>query len=211
MSSILSIAENERRYVAQELHDYVAQTLLQMNMQVNICQQHLKHGDTDALQAELALLEQQSTSVSRQVRQLMDDLLPPPIENGAFKTWLSEHIHTHRQRGGAPVSLSFTGEIALDAQQQLAVARIIQEALQNIRKHAQASTVTLSIESAADRFQLTISDDGIGFDTSINALPTGKKAGIENMYFRAEAIGAELTIKSQPKHGTLIQLTVPLS
>ncbi len=210
MSSILSIAENERRYVAQELHDYVAQTLLQMNMQVNICQQHLKHGDTNALQAELALLEQQSVSASRQVRQLMDDLQPPTVEDGTFKTWLLEHIDTHRQRGGPPVSLSLVGEIMLDRQQQLAIARIIQEALRNIRKHAQANTVTISIETAADRFQLTISDDGIGFNISSDT-PTNRKAGIENMYLRAKAIGAELTIKSQPKHGTLIQLTAPLS
>ncbi len=210
MSSILTIAENERRYVAQELHDNIAQTLLQMNMQVNICQQYLAHGDTDALQAELALLEQQSVSASRQVRQLMDDLLPPAIDDANFKTWLLEYINTHRQRGGPPISLSLAGEIVLNPQQQLAIARIIQEALRNIRKHAQANAVTLSIETAADRFQLTISDDGIGFDASAGTSPANRKAGIENMYIRAEAIGAALTVKSQPKHGTLIQLTVPL-
>ncbi len=212
MTATLSIAENERQYVAQELHDSIAQTLLQINMQINICQQHLKLGDTDALQAELALLEQQSISASNQVRQLIADLLTPFTDDSNFKTWLLREINTHRQRGGPPVSFSISGDIQLSRLQQLAVARIIQEALRNIRKHAQASKVHLSIEATETRFQLTLSDDGVGFEPAIIAQRRDsiKGAGFENMRIRAEAIDADLTIKSQPKHGTLIQLTLPL-
>jgi len=212
MASRLSIAENERRYIAQELHDSIAQTLLQINMQVNICQQHLKMGDTDSLQAELALLEQQSVSASNQVRQLIADLLPPFTEDRAFKTWLLQEISLHRKRGGPPVSFSISGEILLNENQQIAIARIIQEVLRNVRKHAQANSVNMSIETAENRFQITISDDGIGFDAAhIGENSTDVRgAGLENMRHRAEAIGAELNIKSRPKHGTLIQLTVSL-
>lgn len=213
MEKSLTIAENERRYLAQELHDHVAQTLLQMNMQVTICQQYLKLGEIDALNAELSLLEQQSITASKQIREMISDLLPPFSDDGNFKTWVLEQIKLHRQRGGAPISFSISGEkITLSSMQQLAVARIIQESLQNIRKHAQADSVTLNIVTSATRFQTTITDDGIGFDDALIPNPLSEKggAGLVNMMIRAEAIGAELSIKSQPKHGTLIELNVPL-
>lgn len=213
MDNSLSIAENERRYVAQELHDHVAQTLLQMNMQVSICQQYLHMGATDALKAELALLEQQTHTASKQLREMISDLLPPFSKDGSFKTWLIKHISTHRKRGGAPISFSISGSVtALSSTQQLAVARIIQEALQNIRKHAQADKIDLSIQAGETRFQLTITDDGIGFDDALipNPLTERGGAGVVNMFIRAEAIGATLDIKSKPGKGTFIQLTVPL-
>ena len=97
--------------------------------------------------------------------------------------------------------------------QQLAIARIIQEALQNIRKHAQADKVVMGVVSNQTRFQVNISDDGIGFDDALipNPLSETGGAGLVNMIIRAEAIQAKLTIKSKPEHGTFVELTVPLS
>jgi len=213
MPQCLSIAEDDRRYLAQELHDRTVQTLLQMNIQVSICQQYLQTNNIDALSAELALLEQQSVSASRQIRELITELLPPFTEDTSFKTWLLAEIDEHRQPGGAPVARIMPDEaILLSPEQQLATARIVQEILRNIRKHSQADTVELTVGFSPDRFQLTVIDDGKGFDDRAltTAISENGSAGIATMRLRAEAIGAKLTIKSRPDHGTFVQLTVPL-
>jgi len=212
MDDAITIAENERRFIAQELHDHAAQTLLQINMQASICKKFLEMGQTDDTLTELNALEEQIRTASRQVRELIADLRPPRSDDGDFPSMLHDLIETHHQRGGSPVHLSAPEHIPLFGAERLALSRIIQEILLNIRKHAQATAVEMTIAINANRLQLTVTDDGVGFDDALIPNPLADKggAGMVNMHIRAEAIGGEFDVKSKIGHGTMMQVTFPL-
>ena len=212
MSDSLVIAENERRYVAQELHDHAIQTLLQINMQVGICKRYLELGHIEETATELNLLEEQITLASQQLRDLIADLRPPLSEDGSFQSMLAKQIEIHQQRGGPPIKIMQTKAIDLPAPKRLAVTRIIQEGLSNVRKHATASQIELNLKVQASRLILTIADDGKGFDDALIPNPFAEKggAGMVNMQIRASAINGTFDIHSQPNRGTMIKVTVPL-
>lgn len=211
----LTIAENERRFIAQELHDHLAQTLLQMNMQVSICRRYLELGYTAETAEELQLLEDQTLKASQQARQLISDLRPPVSEDGSFRGALNTLIAIHHQRGGAPVTLNYLPDTSLpllSGHRKLGLLRIIQEALLNTRKHAQATQVELTVKQADGRLIVTITDDGVGFDNALVPNPLAEKggAGMVNMLIRAADLGGELAINSQPGHGATIEVVMPL-
>ncbi|MFQ5577086.1 MAG: sensor histidine kinase [Anaerolineae bacterium] len=212
MTDALTIAENERRFIAQELHDHITQTMLQMNMQVGICQRYLEMTHYHEAKSELSMLEAQINTASRQLRQLVSDLRPPVDGEEAYHRVLQKQIEIHLERGGPPVNLRRADNIPLTGPRRLALTRIIQEALLNIRKHARAAQVTVSLRADPSQLQLTISDDGVGFDDTLIPNPLTDKggAGIVNMQIRTDALNGTLTITSQPKQGTTVQVTIPL-
>ncbi|HHJ06266.1 MAG TPA: sensor histidine kinase [Anaerolineae bacterium] len=212
MPDPLSLAENERRFLAQELHDSMTQSLLQVNMQASICKQYLAMGLHAELKKELDALERQINTVSHQLRQLTGDLRPPVSSDGSFNAILKQQIETHLQRGGPPVNQIRTDKIILSGPKRLALARISQEALKNIRKHAQATQVDITLTSKEGQCQLIISDNGIGFDDALVPNPLSEKggAGMINMCSRANLVGGKFDIHAQPEQGTSIKVTIPL-
>ncbi len=200
MSDLLITLENERRYVARELHDGVAQTTLQLGLQAGICRKLLEYDKLEMLTDELAQLEERVQLASTQVREMIADMRPPPIEpDAALDEHLKYAIETHLERNGPPVA--YQSRLSdqppfLSAPQMLTLVRIVQEALLNIRKHAAAKNVRLTLLDDDNHAYLVISDDGQGFDpTEVEARPGDRKtAGLANMYDRAQAIGGFLTI-----------------
>jgi len=212
MPDPLSLAENERRFLAQELHDGMTQSLLQVNMQVSICKQYLAMGLRAELEKELNALERQINTVSQQLRQISDDLRPPLSKDGSFNAILKQQIETHLQRGGPPINLLKEDRIILSGPKRLALARISQEALRNIRKHAQATQVDITLTNNEGQCQLIISDNGIGFDDALIPNPLSEKggAGMVNMCTRANLVGGKFDIHAHPKQGVSIKVKIPL-
>jgi two-component system nitrate/nitrite sensor histidine kinase NarX len=212
MKDSLIIAENERQFVAQELHDHVIQTLLQINMQVSICKHYLEAGQVDEISAEMIGLESMVNLASQQVRELITDLRAPLSEDGTFAGALQKQIDLHHERGGAYISLNGVPDVKLSGDKLLAVARMLQEILLNIRKHAWAREVKIDLETDQNNLLLTVSDDGVGFDASLvpNPLATKGGAGLINIDIRATAIGGQFDIISQPEQGTIVKVSIPL-
>ncbi len=215
---LLRSLENERRYVARELHDGVAQTTLQLGLQAGICRKLLERGNTEMLAKELAQLEERIQLASSQVRHMISDMRPPVIEKAdeaTLKDFVQQTIDLHIERGGAPVTYVFEWRddtISLSPRQNLTVIRIIQEALLNIRKHASANEITLTISVAKQGPYISIIDDGIGFDPAeITSRSIDKGgAGLVNMYARAKALDTQLSLSSLPPDGgTEITLIFP--
>jgi signal transduction histidine kinase len=101
-------------------------------------------------------------------------------------------------------------ELRLDARVENSLFRIAQEALTNVAKHAQASHVTITVESDSDSLRLTIADDGVGFDTQGFAdHEEGRGWGLLSISERAEAVGGRCRIVSSPKQGTQITVEIP--
>jgi two-component system sensor histidine kinase DegS len=106
---LLDALENERRYMAKELHDGVAQTTLQLGLQIAICRKYLERDHLDMLHSELRLLEERIRQCSGQVRELIQDLRPPVLDTEAvdLEAYLNAVIDIHHQRSGAPVTFTF--------------------------------------------------------------------------------------------------------
>lgn len=212
---LLDALEDERRYVARELHDSIAQTTLQLGLQAGICRKLLERGNLEMLTRELANLEERIQVASRQVREMISDMRPPLVEpEASLADYLKHEIEIHQQRGGPQVTpqLQESDRLAKLSQAEiLALARIAQESLFNIRKHARASHVHLSLKVEGEEICLTLADDGKGFDPAEAATQSTDKggAGLANLRRRVEAIGGSLEITPGASGGTQLIVRVP--
>jgi signal transduction histidine kinase len=213
---LVNALENERRYVAKELHDGVAQTALQLGLQAGICRKLLERGNLDMLARELVELEAGVQLASTQIRHLIADMRPPQVEPEATLAEYIQHVvNIHRERGGPPVELQLETPASspdFSPSQKLILARVVQEAMLNIRKHAQAKNVRLTLADEGDQFQLIIADNGQGFDLAeVQTRPVDRGgAGLANLRVRAEAMGGKLTIGRDDNRGwTEVKLTLP--
>jgi signal transduction histidine kinase len=210
---LLNTLEDERRYVARELHDGVAQTTLQLGLQVGICRKLLDRGNLEMLAEELAQLEERVQTASSQVRDVVADMRRPQIEpDSALDEYIQRAIDSHLTRGGPPVDCEcdFSNFPPCSLQQKLALYRILQEALLNIRKHAQAQNVHLRMVQDDKNLCLMITDDGRGFKMAeVKARPIDKGgAGLANLQVRAQAVGGTVTVGSNASgKGTEIKIT----
>lgn len=208
--TLLNALENERRYVAKELHDGVAQTTLQLGLQAGICGKLLERGKLELLATELAQLEERIQLASRQIREVISDMRPPAVEETAgLKVYIESLIEDHTRRGGPPVNFEFDWggtEANLSQAEKLTLTRVIQEALLNIRKHAQAEQVWVSFSIDPQNACVTVIDNGRG--VALNQQKRG--SGLENMGTRLEALGGSLTLGRPPQgQGTQLIARLP--
>lgn len=212
---LLETLENERRYVAKELHDGVAQTTLQLGLQASICRKLLERGNLSMLAQELVELEGHLQLASTQVRGLIAEMRPPQLESEApLGEYIQQVISLHQERGTPPVAFRAASPPqlpCLSAEQKLTITRIIQEALLNIHKHAQAKHICLTLVGDEDHLVLTVADDGKGFDLAeVESRPVDRGgAGLSNLRARAQAIGGRLTITTAVGAGTEVKLRLP--
>ena len=213
---LLDALENERRHTAKELHDGVAQTTLQLGLQIGICRKLLGLNQLDTLTNELAQLEERIQVVSRQVRELVQDLRPPIIdlESPDLQAYIEYIVSVHQHRGGVPVTLQFKAldEVELLPSHMLGLARIVQEGLLNVRKHAQATHVHLILGVESETLYLMLADDGQGVDLAEDeAKPMAAGGvGLQNLQMRTQAMGGMLTVSPGPTGtGTKIMVMLP--
>ena len=202
--------EAERRRVARELHDSVNQILSSVKFRIGSMEERLFERDEtiwrEALKAK-ALLEK----AIREVRRISRNLRPSELDDLGLLPAVRSLCEEFSERKGLAVDLSFSrwpenlpGEIELN------VYRIIQEALNNIEKHARAKRVTLSITRRRSLLTVTVQDDGRGFDPRA---PHAKTAGmgLVDMKERAGFVGGVCALKSEPGKGTEIVVRIPLN
>jgi two-component system sensor histidine kinase DegS len=216
MSDEFQTVENERRYIARELHDGVAQTAQQLILQASLCRKLLERRRLEMLADELADLETRAQHVSNQVRELMADLRPPLTQPDApFVEWIRAELDIHLTRGGPPAEFELQTQQTvpnLPTPVRLALIRILQEALLNARKHAAARKITVTLAFDEHKLHLTVADDGQGFSTSeLRARPPERGgAGLTSMRARAIGLGGEFKIHTTPGKGTRIEVSVPI-
>lgn len=201
--TLLDALENERRYIAKELHDGVAQTTLQLGLQAGICRKLLERNQLELLLNELGQLEERSQKASGQLREIIQDLRPPMLETDEDSTlndYITYAITLHHRRGGAPVAYQYKiqadDDLRLTPAQMLGLMRIVQEGLLNTRKHAIANSVRLTVTMEPGTLYLTIADDGRGFDPAevASRLVDRGGVGLDNLLMRAQAVGGSLNV-----------------
>ena len=217
MSNELNVVENERSYVARELHDGVAQTTQQIILQAGLCRKLLERRRLEMLAEELATLEARAQYASQQVREFIADMRPPQAEPGApLVEWVRAEIDTHLTRGGP--STDFELQTArpiprLSDTTRIALLRILREALLNVRKHAKAQQVVVTLAFDGDTLRLMVKDDGQGFSPSqLRAHPSDvASAGLQAMRARARALGGEFKVQTGPGQGTQVEASIPIT
>ena len=145
----------------------------------------------------------------RQVRDVMADLRPPALDDYGLLAALRTHADALSGRLGVPVVV--TGqepEPRLSPATETALFRIAQEALNNVSKHARASNVEIHLTAVNGRAELSVTDDGVGFDAPPSSSPQRATWGLKTMRERAEAVGATLRIEPAPAGGTRVLVAV---
>ena len=195
----------ERNLLAQGLHDSIAQGLNFLNLQVQMLEDALKRDDVQEIADIAPLLRAGVQESYEDVRELLlnfrtrlqDSTLESEMRNVAAKFQRQTGVHTN---------IEFTGNGAqLAPEQQLQILFILQEALSNIRKHAQASEVKVRVENTRD-FSLVVEDDGTGFDFENIHNKGDGHVGLRIMQERAQRLAAQFDIVSEPGRGTTVSL-----
>jgi signal transduction histidine kinase len=202
----IEMQEQALEFVSQEIHDNVGQVLSFSCLQLSNLKNAIKDPEAKAsLTENLEVLRQ----AVKELRLLSHSLNTSMIEQRD----LEEAIETElgRIRAFSPIKCSLEVEgvsTELHRETRLLIFRIIQEALQNVIKHAGARTVTIRMKYAPDKLGLRIIDDGKGIDmTELNG---GTSLGMANMHQRAKLLKGELQVSSDGKNGTEVALNIPL-
>ena len=201
---IVQAQEAERQRMAADIHDGPAQVLTNAIFQVEYLDRVMSPEEREA-HAELAFLRDMLRDGLDEVRSFIADLRPPVVDVGLALA-IAERAQQLEERHGIAVETSVEGiDERLSAPARASVLRILQEALQNVRKHAAASRVSIDLEGDT----LVIADNGRGFDLMRLASGAGRNFGLQFMRERAELMGGQLHIESRQGEGTRLLLRLP--
>jgi len=201
---IVQAQEGERQRMAEDIHDGPAQVLTNAIFQVEYLDKLIKPGER-AASAELAFLRDMLRKGLDDVRALITDLRPPVVDVGLVSA-IAERAQQLEERHGIAVDVAVDGiDERLSQSARASVLRILQEAIQNVRKHAAASRMSIGLEGDT----LVIADNGRGFDLMRVASRASQNFGLQFMRERAELMGAQLHIESRQGEGTRILLRLP--
>lgn len=202
--------EQERNLVAQGLHDSIAQGLNFLNLQLQLLDRAADRADLDEIREIVPLLRTGVDESYQDVRELLNNFRTQLGEGGLLDA-AEEAVARFRRQTGIEVSLrsdGLTGGAPLTRVQQLEALFILQEALSNVRKHAEAGKIDIHLSNRND-FRMEITDDGIGYDPdSLADRPEGH-FGRRIMQERARRMGATLTVSTAPGKGVSIVLELP--
>jgi len=207
---LIILEEDLRKRIAADLHDDIAQTLTALGLNLSYLSNHLKDGQRENLDVTVADSRKLVKDVSRSVRNLMVELHPHQLEEFGLVAALRPHVEQYANRTGFEAVLDADVNFPrLSAKKETALYRIIQEALQNILKHATATKVTITLSRMDGGVRLTVTDNGKGFVPEAGSpQPTGSGWGLTNMRERAELIGGRFRVHSVVGEGTTVEVEI---
>lgn len=203
----LAVAE-ERNLVAQGLHDSIAQSLNFLNLQLQWLETAVGREDMAEVRQIVPNLRAGVTESYQDVRELLANFRSK-LGQGELQAAVADTVARFRRQTGIAVDLDIDEQdgAPLPPEQQLQVLFILQEALSNIRKHAQASRVTIAIHNGRD-FDMAIRDDGVGYDPAKVAERGEQHVGMHIMEERAGRLNADLALTAKPGEGVEVRLTL---
>ena len=199
-----TVREDERHRLARDLHDDLGALLTSAKLDAARIKSRLAGTAPEALELLEHLVSALNSSIAMG-RRIIEDLRPSALSNLGLVATIEILAREFAEHSGVQVHCAL-GSVKLDAKAELMVYRLVQEAITNITKYAQAHHVWVSLDMHDHQVQISIRDDGRGFDTT---LPPGSVYGLIGMRFRVEAQGGTLNVVSAPGQGTLIQATLP--
>ena len=203
----LAVTE-ERDRIGRDLHDGIIQALYAVGLSLEDVLELMSERPEEAAERVDAAIESINLSI-RDIRNFIYGLQPEAVDGSEFVAGLAALAEEVRHGGlvDVDVDLDPMADPGLSAEAGTEVLHLVREALSNAARHARARRIALELRTSVDGSILQISDDGVGFDASLD--PGASHHGLGNMRARAEAIGGDLEIRSAPGSGTRITLTLP--
>jgi two-component system NarL family sensor kinase len=204
----LEIKEQTMHNISQEIHDNIGQMLSLANLQLTAVELPDDPFTTSRIERSMELV----SKVITDLRDLSKTLSPEDLLRRGLSAAISFDLDLMQRPKVLATEFRLTGdEQRLDASKEIVVYRIVQQALNNVLKHAEASSVQVSLNYSLESLSVSIQDDGRGFDTAIITSKDNQGAGVRNMIHRAELIQASIRVESLQNRGTRIILSLPLS
>lgn len=197
----------ERQRLSRELHDSVNQLLYGMALYTQAAQRKLETGELDAVGSHLKNLQESASEALKEMRRLIFELRPSVLNQAGLKGAISQRLKSVEEQIGLVTAFEWRVNTRLDARIEEMLYGIAQEALNNVVKHAHAMNVTVYVIQNDNSLVMKIEDDGVGF--ILNEKEKGG-IGLRTMRERADALNAELTIRSSPVGGTSLTIEVKL-
>jgi signal transduction histidine kinase len=203
----------ERERIARELHDGLAQLLGYVNTKAMAVRLMLKNQQHEAAEKHLLQLEEAAQALFVDVREAILGLKMAGLDEMNIVEALKAYVTQFSRLSGFPVGVHAAPEVAclaLPAEAQAQLLRIVQEALTNVRKHASASRAEVNLNLCDNIFELTVCDDGAGFNPNGSPANGWSHLGLRTMRERSEAIGAQFAIDPNPGRGARVSVRLPL-
>lgn len=211
LAKAVSAQEDERKRIASDLHDAILQVLGFNLLKVDLCQRLWEMGERERALEELKSLRTSIEDSIRQLREVIFSLRPSTLDLHGLLPTMDAYLERFEADSGVHTRFSSRIGRRLDPASETLVYRLTQEALANVRKHAQATTVTISLTGEGRNVRLTIQDDGRGFSVA-RELERGLASGhmgLHSLQERIEMAGGSLSIESEPGRGTKLTFLLP--
>lgn len=210
--SFLKSIENEKLHIARDLHDGPAQQIASAQMRVDFCKTIIKHD----LEKGLSILDQLKSDLSStltEVRNILFNLTPAPLEKMGLRGSIDNLLNTILDSSTTNFSFEYDIPQNLESTLETTIYRIVQELINNIKKHAQASNVTLKISSSETRIYMYVYDDGIGFEVpdDLNSFINKQRSfGLSNILNRINDLDGKILVDSNNISGTTFKIQLPV-
>lgn len=202
---LLQAQEEERLRIAAELHDGINQEIAMLSMELGAA---ISGVSEDQLRAHLVAIRNRAIRISEEVRRISHRLRPALLEYIGLAGAVRSHCRDMSENAGFHVDLVADDSLNVPAEIATALYRIVQEALQNVLRHAAATLVTIKIQRRGEFIHLSVEDNGVGFNPE--SLPRDGGMGLVSMRERARSLGGDLTVTKAPSYGTRLEAVVPI-
>ena len=204
---LITAQETERARIARELHDDISQRVAAISIAMSECQRSELQASRELLEV-LAAAQRQTIALTENVRLLSHDIYPSVLEHADLVDALRSHCGEFANQHSLTVVVEADGDLAIsDMTIALCLYRVVQEALRNIAKHANAHRVLVSVRRVEDEVQLAVMDDGKGFNPAQARVQNGG-LGLRSIEERIRLVGGRLSIETAPHMGTTITVRV---
>jgi signal transduction histidine kinase len=209
-SASLAALVQERERLSRELHDGLAQLVAYLSLRIDTVIELIKNDRGQEALAELERLRRVSDELYTDIRESITGLRARVAERGLAAA-LADYGDEFEERHGIAVTLDAEGlPSGLPALTELQLFRIVQEALTNVRKHAQAASASILLQQPTlDAFELVVTDDGVGLDPADRPVE-GEALGLASMEERAKELGGSFQIEGAPGQGCRVVVRVPV-
>jgi len=208
MSQVFKCQEDERQQIAQEIHDGSIQTLLAVANRAQTLMDGDHNNNVCQVRQNAKWVRDTILNVSDDLRRLSLHLRPSVLDNMGLVSALIWQVDHFNDGNNTNAQISISGaERKLPPEIATAVFRIAQEALSNVRRHSQATAVTVALQFLPQSIELTVQDNGVGFPLpTIASLATRGKFGLIGMEQRVKSLNGAFHIHPQPNQGTLLKI-----
>ncbi|MDM7998995.1 MAG: GAF domain-containing protein [Dehalococcoidia bacterium] len=212
LGELLRAQEEERQRISTEIHDSVAQLMVSASYHTQSSSALLAQSKFDRAREEAEFATKIIGKCVKELRGIVTELYPPALSELGLLGALQENVEYFRRETGVACRIvSTTLPEQLSPVQEMVIYRVVQEALNNVLKHAQATEAQISLDTNDGEITVEISDNGKGFDAAGagRTKPQYGRVGLLNMRSRAQMLGGNLNIEARPGGGTKVILTIP--